>query len=254
MEDCVLSSKERGKLKVNMKEVSPKKFESLCASQQHQKLWGLINRLSENGQQDSWHEWYQQFWWEPVKVASVELRRRNGNDLGFLRSLWQDQDWLDQFHPSAKQLPTSDSVLSNLLTNAYNHSILENKCVHWVGESGTKPVALVSIVNISLDNRRGELLMGVIPGTSPFISTRLALLALKFWFENARMQKLTSLIRHDNAHSIRSTLHLGFEQEGVLKEHLYDNKTKSFIDLHCFGLSRTQAFQRLKGKLFQRLS
>lgn len=234
-------------------EITTKKFESLCASSKHQEMWSMIDEIPQPLRQNSWLKWFEPFWWGSLNTANVKLRRRDASDIDFLRSRWRDDVWLDQFHPSAKPLPSSDRLLHEILSDTFNHSILKNKSIHWVGEIDDQAAALVSIVNISLDNRRGEFLMGVVPETSSFSSARLALLALKFWFQIANMQKLTSLVRFDNKHSIQSTLHLGFQKEGLLKEHLLD-KTTNFVDLYCFGLTRELAFKQFNSSLFRRLS
>lgn len=236
-----------------LKAINPDFCESLCATQDHQQLWTLIRQMSDPDTRNTWPRWYEPFWWKSVTSTRVRLRRRDARDASFLRSLWQNQTWLNLFNPSAQPLPTSDQKLNAMLMRTFNHSILKTKSIHWIGESNDEPVALVSIVNISVDHSRGEFLMGAMPGTSPFISARLAKLALKFWFQDAKMQKLTSLIHCENGHSIKSTQHLGFRHEGTLKEHLFDMQKHCFVDLHCYGLTRNHALQQLENSLFRRL-
>jgi diamine N-acetyltransferase len=53
-----------------------------------------------------------------------------------------------------------------------------------------------------------------------------------FVFNTIGLNKLTSIVYAANAHAQKSTLALGFKQEGFFKNHLYDPKLKTWVDTH----------------------
>jgi diamine N-acetyltransferase len=48
--------------------------------------------------------------------------------------------------------------------------------------------------------------------------------------------KLYSFVYENNPHSLKGTLHLGFKQEGFLREHVLDPATGQFVNLIQTGL------------------
>jgi len=65
--------------------------------------------------------------------------------------------------------------------------------------------------------------------------------------------KLISYVYDDNAHSLKGTVHLGFQIEGVLKLHAMDPKTGSFVNLRQLGLLQENAFSPGNAVLMKRL-
>tara|TARA_Y100001949_G_scaffold168132_1_gene166514 strand:- start:19104 stop:19634 length:531 start_codon:yes stop_codon:yes gene_type:complete len=63
---------------------------------------------------------------------------------------------------------------------------------------------------------------------------KLGQLALKFAFTHAKLHKVCGQSLEQNVRSIKFHLHLGFKQEGTLREQHYDGQ--GYNDIVCFGL------------------
>ncbi len=80
------------------------------------------------------------------------------------------------------------------------------------------PFGLLSLTDVSPQHRRAEVLLGVLPEAPFAIVTTAMLLLFQFFFRVVRFNKLYALVFTDNSHSLKSTLHLGFRQEGLLAQ------------------------------------
>ena len=65
--------------------------------------------------------------------------------------------------------------------------------------------------------------------------------------------KLYSFIYEDNPHSLKGTLHLGFKQEGLLREHILDPATRQFVNLIQTGLLSSEVDSSANLRLMERL-
>jgi len=185
-------------------------------------------------------EWeHRPFVWQPIRSEGSMLTRRGPGDLAFVRKFWANTSVLNSFHRNAPALPDSDKQLSRILLGEQTALISESRCLHWiVKDMNEKPWGLISLSEISVLNRRAELLFGMLP-KAPFGLSAFAMFSLlDFYFNAMRFNKLTSLIFEDNHPSIKGTLHLGFKIEGRFEKHLYDIKRKEFLNVLQTGLLR----------------
>ena len=65
--------------------------------------------------------------------------------------------------------------------------------------------------------------------------------------------KLYSFIYEDNPHSLKGTLHLGFKQEGLLREHVMDPTSGRFVNLIQTGLLASEVDSKSNLRLMERL-
>jgi len=185
-------------------------------------------------------EWeHRPFFWQPVHSEGSLLTRRGPHDLAFVRTFWATTNVLENFHRNAPALPASDDHLRRILLGEQTALLSESRCLHWVVKDHHEtPWGLISLTEISVRNRRAELLFGMLPG-APFGLSAFAMFSLlDFYFNAMRFNKLTSLIFEDNHPSIKGTLHLGFKIEGRFEKHLYDIKRKEFLNVLQTGLLR----------------
>lgn len=192
--------------------------------------------------------------WSNIKAGVCELTRRNAQDCEFVRQLWRDSDFIYRFHRHAPELPATDARLREILNAEYIATLAESKAIHWVVRcKHKKPWGLLSLTEISMAHQRAEVLLGVLPGAPMGLSTAAMLILFQFFFKAIHFNKLISYVYDDNAHSLKGTVHLGFQIEGVLKRHAMDPKTGSFVNLRQLGLLQENAFSPGNAVLMKRL-
>lgn len=194
--------------------------------------------------------------WSELRVGKYVLTRRGEADFEFLKNLWSRSDFMHAFHRLANPLPIDDSDLKQILKKEYLATFQEENSIHWViRTTDGEKFGLLSLVNVSLHHRRAEVLLGVVPEAPMGLSVASMLILFEFFFRVMKFNKLHSHIFTDNAHSLKSAIHLGFSREGVLKQHVYDSKSEKFVDIIQTGILSKEAFsdrnKRLMIKLFR---
>jgi RimJ/RimL family protein N-acetyltransferase len=197
---------------------------------------------------------HQPMFWSEIAAGNCMLTRRNGADVKFVRELWDNKKFIRSFHPLAAPLPQSDARLTEILQNEYSSLVLDSKALHWVvRDRNRKPWGLLSLTDIALRHRRAEVLLGVLPNAPYGLAPAAMLVLFQFYFNALKFNKLYSLIFDDNSHSLKGTLHLGFKQEGHLRQEVIDPATGKPADLIRTGLLREEAFSAANKKLMERL-
>jgi len=192
--------------------------------------------------------------WSDITARTCILSRRGPGDLSFLRKVWQDRAFMQQFHRQAAELPPSDERLCDVLRQEFAALLQESKSLHWiVRDRGGCPQGLLSLVDISLQHRKAEVLLGVLPGARFGLATAAMLMLVQFYFKAMRFHKLYSLVYPDNQRSLESTLHLGFRIEGRLKGEVLDPVSGSYCDLIRTGLLAEDAWTPGNLRLMERL-
>lgn len=197
------------------------------------------------------------FWWQPLQGRSALLRRRGPQDVALLRAAWQDTDFMQRFNRMAAPLPESDDALRALLTREHWALPEESRALHWTIEAAGQACGCVSVVEISLQHRRAEFLIGVLPTLAPRASPWLALeashLVFDFLATQARLERLTAYFYTDNLAALRMAEKLGFEREGRLKGYLRLPGEGVRADLLVAGLLLDSTYFDKHRRLRQRL-
>lgn len=192
--------------------------------------------------------------WSDISAGICILTRRRAEDASFLREVWQDQDFVHRFHRHAAPLPVRDSELERILDQEMTSLVSESHAIHWiVRDAQRRPWGLLSLCDLSLVHRRGEVLMGVLPGAPVGLVAAAMLMLFLFFFDSMKFNKLISFVYPENMQSIKSTMHLGFRTEGRLIKHAHDPRSGEFCDLIQFGLLKEDAFRDENKRLMQRL-
>ena len=179
----------------------------------------LVNRPGDEWlKQLAWQ--HAPFWWQPLHSPRCTLVRRNGMHTALLRRLWADQFFMERFHRLAATLPTDDAALQALLEREHWALPEETRALHWVIEVHGVPTGLVSVVDWSLMHRRAEFLIGVLPDSSPGVAADATYAVIAFLASKARLEKLTASFYTNNPQALALAEKLGFEREGVLREHI----------------------------------
>lgn len=189
-----------------------------------------------------------------LRSRSCILTRRNAGDAAFLRTLWADPVFMHAFHRLAPPLPSEDAELHRILNAEYQNPIGKSRALHWIVRAPNgKPWGLLSLTDISLQHKRAEVLLGVLPG-SPFgLATAAALMLFHFFFHEKKFNKLYSVVFADNPHSLKTTLHLGARQEGLLRRHTLDPSRQTYVDAIQTGILAEDAFSVKNQRLVQKL-
>lgn len=190
---------------------------------------------------------------QPIKGRRLDLIRRGAQDAAFLRKAWSDRAFMDNFHRQASALPQDDGQLVALLERERRATLLDARNLHWtmVTPTGDR-IGMASLVEIALQHGRAELVVGA-PGQQLGAALEATLLLLEFAFGAMRLHKVSSVVYGENRHALRSTLHLGFTPEGVLRDHMRDPATGQFVALHLSALFRPQFLSETNQRLAQRV-
>ena len=192
--------------------------------------------------------------WSDINAGICQLTRRNGADAAFIEQLWGKPDFLYSFHRHAGKFPNSRQELVKILEREFVSNIGTSHALHWiVRDRKSQPWGILSLVDISLLHRRAEVLLGVLPDAPLGLSTAAMLTLFQFYFRGLKFNKLYSLVYDDNPHSLKGTLHLGFNVEGRLRKHVLDPKSGTHINLVQTGLLAEDAFTPRNERLMRRL-
>lgn len=193
-------------------------------------------------------------WWAEIKAGICQLSRRSSIDIGFIRQIWTQKDFIYSFHRHANELPEDIDKLAQLLDKEYFALVSETHAIHWiVKDKNGKPWGLISITGVSLNHKRAEVLLGILDGAPAGLSTAAMLILFQYYFKAIKFNKLISFIYTDNQHSLKGTLHLGFKEEGYFKNHVVDPRSNKYVDLIQTGLLADDAFSQNNKRLMQRL-
>ena len=182
--------------------------------------------------------WAQQpILWSDISAGICRLTRRKKEDAEFIVEVWKNKDFIYQFHRHARDLTNNIDLLRATLDQEYKSILTENNQLHWiVRDKAGKAFGLLSLTNVSFLNKSAEVLLGVLPDAPRGLSTASMLILFQFFFKAMGFHKLYSFVYENNPHSLKGTLHLGFKQEGFLREHVLDPATGQFVNLIQTGL------------------
>lgn len=185
-------------------------------------------------------------WWEPAPVAGLRLRPAGPADAGWLQRCLSDAAFTRRFHRFQ-----GEAAHAAWIERATQRPSRTRRC-EWLicrAEAPQQPLGLAGLVDIDLGHRRAELLVGL-PGTPDDASaagagpasagTALAasFAAMRFGFERLGLHKLVSYVYADNPQAQANTRHLGFTEEGFLRDQVFTPEGP--VGLHVNGLLRTE--------------
>jgi RimJ/RimL family protein N-acetyltransferase len=192
--------------------------------------------------------------WSDISAGSCLLTRRNAGDHTFVRELFELPGFRRSFHRNANQLPIENELLQSKLDEEMTSILFESGALHWVvRDAHRQPWGLLSLCDVSLTHQRAEILMGMRPNAPLGLTASAMLMVFEFYFKFMKFNKLISFVYKDNPNSLKSTLHLGFQLEGELRQHNLDLETGQFLDVTQLGLNKGQVFSQSNQRLAQKL-
>ena len=171
-------------------------------------------------------------WWRPIPVGGALLRLPREEDHDTIARWLADDAFMARYH---RFEPTTGTAARDYIARAQRPPT-ETRRREWVVQAADGRLAgFAAIVDIDLGHRRGELLVGIPDaGNAPALALKASVAAMAFAFDNLRLDRLVSHVYGDNPVAQANTLHLGFQQEGRLRDHLRFGEQA--IDLLVNGL------------------
>jgi len=204
--------------------------------------------------------WISEDWIQPLVGKHLKLTRQSPDDAIFLSECLENAVFLSQYN---RYLPFGRDAMSikNGLESRVEKHPSQCGAVEWIIKSKVsgKPFGLANLVDINLNHKRAEFLLGIPAHADRKVGTSLeaSLLVLDFAFNRVGLNKLTSLVYSENLHAHKSTVGLGFTQEAYLKSHIRDNVCGEYKDVFGFGMTvetfrKNFRLQKLSLKLLNR--
>ncbi len=179
---------------------------------------------------------------QALEGVRVKLVRAGPDYTDFLYDCYQNNQFMDLYRLAHNRALTKDDIYQRLCTE-YKKLPQELKRIEWVilkiDGSNEIPIGLGALADYQQGHQRGEFLLGIPEKCyqKTALSLEASLLIFEFAFQQAKLHKLVSFVYGYNHLAQKNTLHLGFKQEGILKEHIHTQK--GFIDLFQNALLST---------------
>lgn len=183
-------------------------------------------------------------WVLPMENERVRIRARTPLDHQFVMDCYANESFMSNYN---RYLAGSLRQSQSQQKSAHRPdrlTVYKNKSIQWViekvdplnsGKIHYTPIGLASLAEIHWVHRRAEILIGF-PNATKFNGTRIPLTAmlmiLDFAFNRIGFNKLVSIVYANNVHAQKSTLAIGFKQEGLLRNHLFDHKLNRWISVY----------------------
>ena len=191
-------------------------------------------------------------WWRPIPVGGALLRLPRADDHDTIARWLADDAFMARYH---RFEPTKGHAARDYIARAQRPPT-ETRRREWVVQARDGHLAgFAAIVDIDPGHRRGELLVGIPDGANaPALALKASVAAMAFAFDTLHLDKLVSHVYGDNPVAQANTLHLGFQPEGRLREHLRFGDQA--IDLIVNGLlarehAQHPALTRLRARWLQ---
>lgn len=188
------------------------------------------------------------YWSEPLSSRSTHLVTPDEHDFSYLQRCYADEGFMQQLLPMGRKKQSAEAMMYALKQSEFSvvhyrsmHRIIKKE-VYSIPEQplsqyDLKSIGLVSLVDIQIAHRRAELLVGI-PDQNERqrVTVVVMMLIMDLAFNKIGLHKLTSLVLANNAHSQRSTVAIGFVQEGLRRQHLCDPQTRQWLDCYENGI------------------
>lgn len=130
----------------------------------------------------------------------------------------------------------------------YEQVLADRTKQYFVSEmrDGTKPIGLISLIDIDFMNRKAELGTTIVGEQNMWgkgIATEMISLLLDYAFTDLSLNKIYAYAIEANVGSIRAKEKSGFKVEGLLREHhMYEGR---FMDVFLYGITDSDWRKRL---------
>ena len=190
---------------------------------------------------------------------SLSIRRTAPQDAPFLyQQMYQDADFMHLFRLNdtyASEVQLRYRLAKRLTVDPTKSGNLEVLLIH----KKHGPIGVGVLADHSALHRRAELLVGIFDTSLRSISygVEACLLLGDLAFNQYNIHRLYAYSYAHNHQSQKALESGGFQYEGVLKEHVFDQRTQTFVDLKIFAITEptlrhSQKLVRLSQRLVGR--
>ncbi len=196
----------------------------------------------------------------PIVGQRVILKKSSLEDAQYLSDCYNQVEFRRLFRLSNTQ-PVSVGAFEKDLARG-NVPLNMLRKVEWVickknnNNSDSRPIGLASLVDINQVHKTAEFQIGITNSDDRLlgVATEASFLAMEFAFRVLSLFKLHSFVYGFNQYSQKSTISLGFTQEGILREQYWDPYEQKHIDLFVNGLLAREFWKHKRiAKLSSRL-
>lgn len=181
-------------------------------------------------------------WWEKLEGKRIVLSRILPKHQDFIFKLRNNEKFKSLYNiflPTSKEEIQKDILFSN-------KPPIEIRKIEWIIEKDNNPIGIAGLSELDWHNKNAELQIGFPDNLNSKIALETAILILNFAFNKIFLEKLTTYVYSNNLYAQKSTLNLGFHQEGYLKSHIYDLTSKKRLDIFVNGLIAKDFFNNKK--------
>ena len=203
------------------------------------------------------HQEVATIWFAPFEGNKLYLRRYCKEDASYLRQCYQNTQFMGQYNHYIPRHQRAEE-LALKLDEANKMHPCQLKSIDWVimKKGANQPIGIANLVGIEFTHRRAEFLIGL-PDTNDHakgLGLEATLLVLDFAFNKVNLNKITSIVYEDNTVSQQNALALGFIQESMLRDHIFDSTSGKFLNLWGIGMTMNDFRNNLRiAKLSDRL-
>ena len=158
------------------------------------------------------------------------LRKPNDADIEFYRKCFFDDSWRSNY--GYEQSRNAEEILQSIAFAEYPNVTRFLVC---------RDSTILGFFHFETfpEDKRCILSGGILPDMMKSGNGFRGLcLVLDYIFSQLNLNKVCCEVIENNKTSSRILLGAGFQQEGILREHRFDNKSQAFLNLYLFGLLR----------------
>jgi ribosomal-protein-alanine N-acetyltransferase len=178
---------------------------------------------------------------KPIEGSKVLLVCPEEKDSHFLFRCYQDYNFMHLYRSWHIQKHFSEKHIKEQLIEEQKLSPLQSRKIEWIvwrKDINTKiPVGLAGLVDYNAVNKQMEFSIGLLDEhRKSGIGFEASIFIFDFAFNILDLNKLATMVYGHNKEAQKSTLKLGFTQEGVLRQYHWDEHNKQLIDVYYNGL------------------
>ncbi len=172
---------------------------------------------------------------------SLRLRQTEPGDAPILSRAYQDDSFIRLYR--SNDVEQTEEQLAHELATRLEYDPVELGYIEFLVEHKQHgPIGVATLGNYSSVHKRAEYLIGLFEKKHRSLGygTEATLLVLDLAFNFYKLHKIYTYVYDYNQSSQKTTLKLGFKQEGFLEEHHYSLHEKRFIHLYFNGITEAR--------------
>ncbi|MCK5831087.1 MAG: GNAT family N-acetyltransferase [Methylococcales bacterium] len=170
----------------------------------------------------------------------------------FLARTYKLDDFMDCYRLAQDRSLNVEDIRTRL-ENEKDISPQQLKCIEWViklrSNSGKEEaIGIASLADYQVAHNRAELLVGINDPKyrNSGLGIEATLLILEYAFQQISLHKVVIFVYSFNQIAQDTSLHLGFQQEGFLRDHYFNHRDGHFIGLYQSSFLASDFYKNIK--------